>query len=76
MHRFTIVPIDQSHQSVEVIASDAAAVLPVIDRLHCGEVNVLRNNDYVFSAETNANGFWSIFRRLDAIVVTRPGIEG
>ncbi|WP_395396040.1 hypothetical protein WBP07_22180 (plasmid) [Novosphingobium sp. BL-8A] len=66
MHRFTIVPTDPSHQPIEITALDAAAVLPIIDRLGCGEVHVHRNSAYVFSAQPNGNGFWSIFQRKDS----------
>lgn len=63
MQRFTIVPVDKSHSPIEVLALDAGLVLPIIDRLHCGPVNVLRNKIFAFSAEPDSTGFWSIFSR-------------
>ncbi|WP_395331763.1 hypothetical protein WBP06_03135 [Novosphingobium sp. BL-8H] len=72
MHRFTIVPVDTSYQLVEIIALDAGAVLPLIERLGCGEVHVHRDRTYIFSAQPNGTGLWSIFRQTDAVAMPAP----
>lgn len=63
MQRFTIVPADRSHSPIDVLAINVSAVLPLIDRLECGTASVLRDGIYVFSAEPDPSGFWSIFQQ-------------
>lgn len=63
MPRFTILPCDPSYASTEVTAIDASAVLNMVDRLHCGEADVLQDGAYSFSVRLSANGLWSIFQR-------------
>lgn len=62
MHRFTIVPADQRRSSIDVLSVNVSAVLPLIDHLGCGTASVLRDGIYVFSAEPDPSGFWSIFQ--------------
>ncbi|TCM13982.1 hypothetical protein EDF56_1157 [Novosphingobium sp. PhB165] len=63
MPRYTVVPVNPVDLGAEIISGDAGVVLGLVHRLGCGEVDVLRNNSYLFSVELNEHGFWSIFSR-------------
>ena len=63
MPRFQILPIDQSYSSAEVVALDAASVLHMVQRLDCGEADVMRDGAYCFSVRLQEKGLWCIFQR-------------
>lgn len=67
MHSFKILPIDHAQSPAEVTAPDAGSLLFVIERLDCGEADVLQDDVYSFSARLGANGLWSIFQREDYV---------
>lgn len=63
MPRFTIVPLDKTFRPTDFIAKDAGSALAMIDRYKCGEVDVMRDGLYLFTAELHEGGFWSIIER-------------
>jgi len=66
MPRYTVTPIDDSCTSAELISQDAAAVLPMVARLDCGEADVLEDGNYAFSLQLGASGLWQIYQRNEA----------
>jgi hypothetical protein len=65
MPRFKIRPVDQTHPSTEVIASDGSAILNTLCRLNCGEADVLIDDQYMQSVRLDGNGVWHIFQRAE-----------
>lgn len=63
MPRFTIIPVDRNQPDANLIATDAGPVLAFIDRVRCGEADVLEDGRYLFSASLESCGFWSVFHR-------------
>ena len=63
MLRFRIVPTSSNFPPAEVIASDAAAVLHIIERMNCKEAHVDRDGAYAFSVRLDNNGVWTIYQR-------------
>lgn len=65
MPLFQIQPTDQPFPTAEIIASDAARVFTIVQRLDCQAADVLRDGEYAFSILLNPTGMWSIYQRKD-----------
>lgn len=63
MPRYLVIPTDQTFSSAEIIAPDAAEVLNIVHRLHCGEADVFEDESYTFPVRCSENGLWTIFTR-------------
>lgn len=66
MPHFRIYPTDPSHPPMESVSSDPASVLNLVERTHCGEADVHRDDVYSFSVRLAEGGVWSIFQRQNA----------
>jgi hypothetical protein len=63
MPRYSIVPLDQSAASIDMVAPDAASVLQLIGRGEFTEADVLCDKKYAFTVHLNDKGFWTLFQR-------------
>lgn len=65
MHRFKIIPLDDMHSPVEIVAIDGAPAIEVAGRLAAAEADILKNDEYLFSVRRLGGGysFWQIFQR-------------
>lgn len=67
MPRFRIYPTNSTHPPMESNSSDPASVLNLIERTHCGEADVHKDDVYSFSVRLAPGGVWSIFQRQNAV---------
>lgn len=63
MHRFQVRPADASILSPEIVASNPAGVLQMVQELNCKEADVLRDGEYCVSVRLEETGLWCIFHR-------------
>lgn len=66
MPHFRIYPTDLSHPPMESTSPDPSSVLNLVERTHCGEADVHRDDVYSFTVRLNPGGVWSIFQRPGA----------
>jgi hypothetical protein len=76
MPRFQIFPIDQSSSPIELVAPEAAGVLPLLQRLTCRDADVMRDGEYCFSVQLDENGLWCIYQRQPVEDVSVPPLAG
>jgi len=64
--RFTISPHDKAKAPTEFMANDAGSALALVERINCGDADILENGKYLFTATLSEGGFWLISVRTES----------